>query len=180
MPSLIAKSPLEGTWPVTHGPLTLSEVELTRVTSVSAPKVGRELAAGLKSLGVSFPKPNQSTGSGAVRMVWTSRNQAFLIGGDPSGLTGAALTDQTDGWACLRLEGAGADQALMRLVPLDLRPAAFAVGAVARAPLNHMSMILSKVADQAFEIMVFRSMAASAWHEVEEAMKALAARAALS
>lgn len=179
MPSLIAKSPLEGTWPVTHGGLTLAEVELTRLTSVSAPKVGRDLAAGLKALGVSFPKPNQFTGSEAVRMVWTSKDQAFLIGGDPAGLSGAVMTDQSDGWACLRLEGAGADQALMRLVPLDLRTEAFPPGAAARAPLNHMQMVLMRLAPDCFELLVFRSMARTAWHEIEEAMKSLAARAGL-
>lgn len=179
MPSLIAKSPLEGTWPVTHGALTLAEVEPGRITSVSAPKVGRDLAAGLKALGVSFPQPNRMTGEGAVRMVWTGLGQAFLLGGDPAGLSGAAMTDQSNGWACLRLEGAGADQALMRLVPLDLRLAAFPVGAAARTPLNHMQMILMRPAPDVFDIMVFRSMAKSAWHEVEEAMKRLAARAAV-
>jgi sarcosine oxidase subunit gamma len=180
VPELIAKSPLAGQAPVTHGRLTLAEVVLDRVTSVAPFKGDKTLAKGLKALGVSFPAPNASTGSGAVRMVWTGMDQAFLIGADPAGLSGAALTDQSDGWACLRLSGEGADQALMRLVPLDLRLAAFGVGRVARAPLNHMAMILIRTAPDAFEILVFRSMARSAWHEVVEAMQIVAARAAVA
>ena len=182
MPELIAKTPLAGQGPVTHGGLTLTEMALGTVTSVAVAKPGRALGAALKALGVSFPKPNEFTGSGAVRMVWTSQNQAFLLGGDPAGLdaAGAVLTDQSDGWAGLRLHGPGAEAALMRLVPLDLRLPAFGPGRAARAPLNHMAMILMRPAADVFEVMVFRSMAHSAWHEIETAMRHLAARAARS
>lgn len=181
MPKLIAKSPLAGQWPVTHGALTLSEVLLERITSVSRvqglDKVQEKaLAKGLKALGLTFPAPGSFCLSGPARMVWTGRDQAFLIGIEAA-LEGVVTTDQSDGWACLRLEGAGADQALMRLYPLDLRPAAFPVGTSARAPLNHMGSVLMRVEPEAFEILVFRSMARSAWTEIAEAMLRLDARA---
>jgi sarcosine oxidase subunit gamma len=76
----------------------------------------------------------------------------------------------------LRVTGTQATDALMRLVPLDLR--AFKPGQSARAPLGHMQMVLMRE-KQGFLLLVFRSMARTAWHEVETAMKSLAARAAL-
>jgi sarcosine oxidase subunit gamma len=42
-----------------------------------------------------------------------------------------------------------------------------------------MSSILMRPGPQSFEMLVFRSMARTAWHEAEVAMRALAARAAL-
>ena len=161
--------------------VTLAEADLGQITSV-APFMGQDkaLAGALKALGLSFPAPNQVSSKGDVRLVWTGRDQAFLIGAAPQGLNGlAALTDQSDGWAALRLDGPGAGDVLARLYPLDLRAAAFPVGRVARAPLNHMSSILMRPGPQSFEMLVFRSMARTAWHEAEVAMRALAARAAL-
>ncbi len=180
MPKLIAKSPLSGVWPASHGGLSLSEVALARITAV-APLAGqaKTVAKGLKALGLSFPAPNRFAEKGDARIVWTGRDQAFLINADPA-LNGAALTDQSDGWAGLRLEGQGADAALMRLYPIDLRAASFPPGHAARAPLNHMASVLMRVADDAFELLVFRSMAQTAWHEVETAMKHLAARGGIS
>ena len=79
----------------------------------------------------------------------------------------------------MRIQGPGAEDVLARLVPLDLRFAAFPEGAVARSGLNHMPMLLLREAGEAFQIMVFRSMAGSAVHELALAMKAYVARAAL-
>ena len=131
------------------------------------------------AMGLDFPAPNSALSQGAARIVWTGRGQAFLIDTDPAPLAGlAALTDQSDGWARLRLSGAGADQALARLVPVDLRPASFAPGAALRAPLSHMMAVLIAGPGE-IEVMIFRSMLHSAWHEIETAMRALAARAGI-
>jgi heterotetrameric sarcosine oxidase gamma subunit len=181
VPDLVAKSPLAGRAALTLAGVTLAEADLGQITSV-APFMGQDkaLAGALKALGLSFPAPNQVSSKGDARLVWTGRDQAFLIGAAPQGLDGlAALTDQSDGWAALRLDGPGAGDVLARLYPLDLRAAAFPVGRVARAPLNHMSSILMRPGPQSFEMLVFRSMARTAWHEAEVAMRALAARAAL-
>ena len=106
-------------------------------------------------------------------------DMAFLIGAEAPGALAdhAALTDQTDGWATLTLTGPVAVDALMRLVPLDLRLSAFPVGRTTRAPLNHMQMQITRTAPDAFELMVFRSMARTAWHELAEVLEMLHARA---
>lgn len=177
MAELIAKSPLGGA-SITHGGLQLAEVPLGPITSV-APRKGQEkpLAAALRAMGLGFPAPNRVLTKGAAQMVWTGRDQAFLIGADATSLgPHAALTDQSDGWAALHLSGPLAAEALMRLIPLDLR--AMLPGTCARAPLGHMQSVLLRERE-GFTLLVFRSMARTAWHEIETPMKALAARAAL-
>lgn len=180
MPELIAKSALAGAAPLTRLDTTLAEGRAAPITSI-APFPGRVSAvnAALAPLGLAFPAPNAQSAHGDARLVWTGRDQAFLIGAAaPDGLADhAALTDQTDGWAILTLTGPAATDALMRPVPLDLRLASFPQGRTARAPLNHMQAIISRVGQDAFEIMVFRSMARTAWSELSEALEVLAARA---
>ncbi|WP_413876061.1 sarcosine oxidase subunit gamma [Albidovulum sp.] len=180
MPSLIETTASEGLLPVSAGGATLSEAATAPITSV-APFRGKEraVAAALKKLGLGWPGPGQSLRSGGVSCLWTGRDQAFLIGSAPDGLAGiAALTDQSDGWARMRLEGPAAEAVLARLVPLDLRAATFPEGSVARSGLNHMMMVLVREGPEAFGIMVFRSMAGSAVHEIAVAMRAVAARPA--
>lgn len=178
MPSLIEKTACNGLLPVAAGGVSLSELPPARITSV-APLAGKDraVATALKALGLGWPAPGRSVTKGAAGCLWTGRGQAFLIGADPDGLSAiAALTDQSDGWARMRLSGPGAEAVLARLVPLDLRVAAFPVGAVARTGLNHMMTVLSRAEAESFDILVFRSMAASAVHEVQQAMAAVAAR----
>jgi len=171
VPDLIAKSPLDGRT-ITLAETTLSEVALGPITSI-APFPGQTDAVSA-ALGHPFPGPNTRSGP----LLWTGRNLAFLLGLPPD-LTGlAACTDQTGGWCALRLTGPAAADALMRYVPVDLRPEAFPVGTCIRSALNHMAMILVRE-PTGFLILTFRSMAETAWHEVETALHALAARAAV-
>lgn len=181
MPELIAK-PALGRAPLTRAGITLAEAEPGRITSIAPyPGQGAAVSAALANLGLSFPGPNEAHGTGAARILWTGRDQAFLIGAEPPAdlAAHAALTDQSDGWACLTLSGAGADQALMRLVPVDLRASAFPAGRCIRSALNHMSLILTRT-DAEFEIFVFRSMAHTAWHEIAEVLAVLEARATVA
>jgi heterotetrameric sarcosine oxidase gamma subunit len=180
VPELIAKSALEGQRPLTLGSVTLAEGLAGPITSIAVfPGGAKAVAKALKPLGLTFPEPNAFAAKGAARIVWTGRDQAFLMGVEPPEMDGAALTDQSGGWAVLSVTGSGAADALMRLVPLDLRLPAFPVGRAVRAPLNHMNMVLIRSGEQAFDLMVFRSMARTAWHEVETTMQALEARAIL-
>ncbi len=180
MPELIAKSALEGQGPLTLGGVTLAEASVGPITSISIlPGGAKAVAKGLKGLGLTFPAPNAFVEKNGVRIIWTGRDQAFLVGGEAPALEGAAITDQSDGWAVLSLSGVGAVDVLARLVPLDLRLSACPVGRVLRAPVNHMNAVIVRSGDYAFEIMVFRSMARTAWHELVAAMEAMAARAAL-
>nr|WP_241741196.1 sarcosine oxidase subunit gamma family protein [Gemmobacter straminiformis] len=159
---------------------------MTQITAILPfPGGAKAVAAALRPFGLTFPDPNRQSVNGAMRLVWTGREQAFLVGpaapemapGLAATLDGAAaVTDQSDGWAVLTLSGPLARETLARLVPLDLRDTAFAVGAVARSGLNHMQMILTRSDTATYEVMVFRSMARTAWHELAEALQTQAAR----
>ena len=171
MPELIAKTALSGQGSAVHAGTTLAEVALGPITSIAC-FAGHQHAVAT-ALGQAFPAPN----SHANGLCWTGPDQAFLIGRVAPDLTGlAATTDQSGGWAALRLTGPMAADALLRHVPLDLH--AMRAGQAARAPLGHMQMILM-AEEGGFLLLVFRSMARTAWHELDTTLKHLAARKAL-
>lgn len=177
MPELIAKTALDGRAALTAMGTTLAEADPGPVTSISLMPGGGKLAAkGLKTLGLSFPEPNRFSAKNDALLAWTGRDQAFLIGVDAPQIDGAALTDQSGGWATLTLTGPLAEATLSRYVAMDLRLQAFGVGHAVRAGLYHMNAILLRTAPDQITIMVFRSMARTAWHEIEVALRTVAAR----
>ena len=177
MAELIATGPMDGAAPVEAAGCTLEVLDLGPMAAV-LPWPGRVGAvdAALKARGLGFPAPGHSLEVAGTRIVWAGRDAAFVIGDAPGTLDDAAVVDLTDGWAGLSLAGTGAEDALARLVPLDLRPAAFAEGAAARTLLGHVPALIHRRAG-GFEILVMRSYLATARHEVETALRALAARA---
>lgn len=179
MAELHALTPCDGLLPITAGGVTLSEFAPGAITAL-APFAGqdRALSEALRAAhGMGFPAPNRMERAGDVRCLWTGRRQAFLMGSAPvSGLEAhAAVTDQSDAWACVTLDGIGADAVLARLVPLDLRARAFPDQAAARTLLQHMSVCVARDGDR-FLILAFRSMARTLAHELGEAMASVAAR----
>jgi heterotetrameric sarcosine oxidase gamma subunit len=176
VPELIAKSALDGR-ALTLGGVTLAEVDVGPITSVAVfPGGAKAVAKGLKALGLAMPAPNTFTEKNGARIVWAGRDQAFLVGPGPAALEGAAVTDQSDAWAVLGVSGPGAVDVLARLVPVDLRMTACPVGTALRSQVNHMNVVILRVGDYDFEIMVFRSMARTAWHELETTLHMVAAR----
>jgi heterotetrameric sarcosine oxidase gamma subunit len=176
VPELIAKSALEGQ-SLTLGQVTLAELDPGPVTSVAVfPGGAKAVAKGLKALGLAMPAPNSFAERAGARVVWTGRDQAFLVGIAAPALDGAALTDQSDGWAVLGLSGPAAVDVLARLVPMDLRLSACPVGSALRTQLNHITVVILRTGDYSFEIMVFRSMARTAWHEIETTTLMVSAR----
>lgn len=182
MADLTAKSPCDGLLPLEFGDVLLSEPDQTCLTSL-APFKGQDaaLSEALKAAhGMAAPAPNRATGREGARAVWFGQSHVMLIGPEPdAGLAQyAAMTDQSDAWAVLRIEGAGAEDVLARLVPLNLSQTVFKRGHSARSLLQHMTISITRVGDTAFQIMAFRSMAGTLVHELETAMKGVAARAA--
>ncbi len=182
MAELIAKPPCAGLLPLTIGAMTLTGVAPERITSV-APFNGqsRAVSAGLKkALGMALPDPGRATGREGARVVWMGRGQVFVLGPEAPVALGdhAALADQSDAWAVMRLEGAGAEDVLSRLCPLDFRPPVFRRGHTARTELRHMMASVTKTGAGRFDIMVMRSFARTAVHDLETAMRSVAARSA--
>ena len=178
MVSLIAKTPCEGLLPLTVGRCTLAEVLPGAITSIM-PAKGQETAVSdaIKAAhGMVFPAAGRATGRDGARLIWSGQGQALLVGPASGPIDGAAVTDQSDAWAVMRLEGEEAEDVLARLVPVDLRAAVFKRGHTARTMLFHMSCSITRVGPNAFDIMVFRSMARTAVHELTVAMKSVAAQ----
>lgn len=180
MVELIAKTPCDGLLPVTIGNIALTEVAPGALTSL-APMKGQAtaLSEALKAAhGMAMPGVNRATGKAGARAIWFAQGQVVLVGPEPDATLAdhAAMTDQSDAWAVVRLEGAGAEDVLARLVPVDLRVSVFKRGHTVRTDLMHMMASITRVGGDAFQIMVFRSMAGTLVHDLKTAMEAVAAR----
>lgn len=170
--------------PLVAGGVTLAAVPEAPMLSI-APFRGRKPALA-EVLGAELPDPGgfRRLEDGA-ELIWAGLDLWLLRGlratPDLAGRLAnlAAVTDQSDGWTALALSGPGAADALARLVPLDLAPAGFPSGSAARTELRHMACLILARAD-GFELLVMRSFAASAIHEIAVAMRSVAARALLS
>lgn len=177
---LNASSPCAGLLPRKIGALTLSEVDPGHLTAL-APYKGKALGEALKAAhGMALPAPNRATGKAGARALWFGHAHYLLMGPppDPALDEHAAVTDISDAWAVVQLDGAGVTDALARLTPIDLRASHFRRGHTARTYLRHMHASITKVGEEAFMIMVFRSMAQTLVHDLVTAMEGVAARAA--
>lgn len=183
MAKLIARPPFQDHLPLQGDGVIAEALDLGTVTSL-APFKGQEAAVSADltaQIGIGLPPPNRLTAAAApdgARVVWSGVGQAFVLGPALDPILGAAMTDQSDAWAGFALEGSGARDVLARLTPLDLRPARFAQGQAARTLLGHMSCLLWRSAEARYEILVFRSMAAWAAHEIDALLRAHTARRA--
>lgn len=180
MIKLSAKTPCEGLLPLNMDQVSLAEELPANLTMITARKGRFEECSDLlkNAHGVAMPKPNRATGAAAVRAVWFGRDKAMLVGPSPnwSLKNEATVVDQSDAWAVVKLEGADAADVLARLVPMDLRTATFRRGHTARTMLGHMVVSITRVGEQAFQIMAFRSMAKTLVHDLQRAMESVAAR----
>jgi heterotetrameric sarcosine oxidase gamma subunit len=131
--------------------------------------------------GILLPDRARRVTKGAISAAGTGPGTWLLIGENtgsaliPSlksavGAT-ASVADQSDAYAILRLSGPTLRETLAKLVPLDLHPRAFSVGDVAATLVAQIGALLWRIDDAAdgqpiIELAVYRSMAASLWHEL--------------
>lgn len=175
MADLKALTPCAGLLPMTVGGLRLEEADDLSLTCVM-PYKGQ--FAAIAQSGFVLPEPGGQVRRGNGILRWFGKDTFLSIGGAlPEGVAShAAVSDVTDGWARLVLSGAEAGAVLARLVPVDTRPQALGVDRTVRTLLGHMTASVTRISAEAFEIMVFRSMAHTAVHELGEAMTHVAAR----
>ena len=179
MAELVAKTPCGDLLPRTIGELVLEEVDLGQLSLIALTGDAAALSEALQAAhGIAFPAPNRMTGKNDPRCIWFGRNQALLIGAAPDENLGknAAIVDQSDGWTAVTLRGPQAEDVLARLVPLDLRAQHFEAGHTARTQLGHMAASITRTGDDAFMILVFRSMASTLVDELDHAMRGVASR----
>ncbi len=182
MANLTAKAPADLA-AVTIGTVTLTEHPMGSIWAIMPYHGATDVtSSALKAAhGVGFPAPGTVEETGDIRIVWSGQGQAFLFGTKPETALGdhAGLSDQSDAWTHLCLEGEDAQTVLTRLVPIDLSLAALPVNRSARSSLGHMSALIIRTGEARFELLCFRSMAGTMVHELERAMKMIAARQAL-
>ncbi len=179
MAKLIAQSPCAGLLPVSIGTVIVSEIDIIQMWSV-APFKGQEAAVSARltaSIGVGFPSVNRRSHKSGKTALWAGAGRAMIVADALPDLSDiAAVTDQSDACACVRIEGTGAEAVLARLVPVDLRAKTFKTGHTARTLINHMTASVTRVGPFAFEVMVMRSMARTLVQELTEAAQGIAAR----
>ena len=152
-------------------PLAIGEARLAALPPVRRLLVA-PFAAGFPA---GLPPPGRLATVPGGRVLWAGLGQWFFEGAAKAPASGAAVVDQTDGWASLALTGEDAAAVLARLVPLDLDPAVFPPGTVARTLLRHVMLLLIGTGD-GFELMVPRSYARTVVRELSEAMHSVVAR----
>lgn len=114
------------------------------------------------------------TGPGAWLAIRESGGNAFASSLRDAIGDLASISDQSDGYAVLRLTGPKLRDTLAKIVPIDVHPRAFAPGDVASTVASHMGATLWRLQDaddgsQVFEVAVFRSLAVSFWHALSQA-----------
>lgn len=178
MVELRAQSAAAGLLPLSIGTVSVEEVDPGVLTSI-APHDADKLSAALeKAHGMALPGPLRATGKEGNRCIWFGHREVLLAGPAPDKTLGkhAAVVDQSDGWTCVTLSGAGSVDVLARLVPVDLREGTFKRGHTVRAPIQHMTGSITRIGADRFLILVFRSMAGTLVHDLKTAMEAVTAR----
>jgi len=145
-------------------------------TLIAAPGRTAALSQAFEArLGIALPATPKIVSSTAHDAIWSGPEQWLLRATTRDGFSGllealsaqAAVSDQSDARAALRLSGAHVRDVLAKGVMLDLHPAAFAVGDTALTSIAHIGVHLWRLDDgpdgSVFEIMVARSMVGSFW-----------------
>lgn len=145
-------------------------------TLIAAPGGTTALAQAVEAqLGIALPATPKIVSSASHDAIWSGPDQWLLRAETRDGFGGflealsaqAAVSDQSDARAAVRLSGPHVRDVLAKGVMLDLHPSTFAVGDVALTSIAHIGVHLWRLADgpdgSLFEIMVARSMVGSFW-----------------
>ncbi|WP_120500183.1 sarcosine oxidase subunit gamma [Roseovarius sp. EL26] len=178
--TLTATPPLAG-YNKTFGNVSLTSPADLALVSIALP-LGAEAKA-LKAIktayGADLPEPGKTALSkdGNARLVRLGADQALVVfthatpDANPvvqAKLKGTAYTtDQTDVWTGLEVSGATSREALQRICPIDIHPAAFAEGDCARTAMEHLGVLIIRTGDDTYLLLSASSSAKSFLHAVE-------------
>lgn len=177
---MIATSPLDGYAKDFDG-LTIAEVTNRAIVSIATPEGGeKRLSKAIKTaFKATVPDIGESQNSSFSngRLLGMQPGQIlFVFEHDGAGAAqvvagklkdAAYLSDQSDSFVMLTMAGENACLALERICLLDLHPDAFAIGAVARTSMEHLSVIILREAEDTFLLLSPRSSAQSFLHALE-------------
>ena len=192
-PPLAATEPLDGL-ERRIGAVTLSAIEGRALVCMAFPAARRDTVSARVSdrLGIALPDISRCTGD-AMRLIGLQRDQVWCTFASAGASAaddmlaerlgedhGVRLTDQSGGWAQLRIDGADAVAVLERLCPLDLHERALPVDGCARTAMEHLGVIIVRTAPDSFELLTARSSAHSFVHALETAAGHVAAERTLT
>jgi methylglutamate dehydrogenase subunit D len=136
------------------------------------------LAEAIRSrYGLDLPVTPKRVEQGGLAVIWSGPGQWLAVTEDGRDLAReltetvgafAAVSDQSDGLAVLRISGPRARDALIKGVGLDLHPRAFGPGDAAVTVIAHIGAQLWQLDDRpTYEIAIYRSFAGSLWRWLE-------------
>lgn len=123
------------------------------------------------------PLLSRMTGGKPHAVRTASPAQWFIVGDGPLSATdiarvidtlppGVAGIDQSHGRVRIRIEGSMVEQALAKGTAVDLAVSAFPVGHSATTLIGHLPAHVTRVAEDAFELIVLRTFAESLWDDL--------------
>ena len=164
---------------------TLREVPDLTLASVAALK-GREaeLAEAVKAAyGLELPQGPKRVASGPVAFVGARPRKMLAVSSAATDFSAlpAAVADQSDGRSAFRLAGPKARETLATLIQVDLHPRAFGPGDVALTHAASIAVTLWQLDDEpSYEILMFRTYAATLWRWIVEAGRSRGVEARLA
>jgi len=144
------------------------------------------LASIQSALGSTWPKVGHSTSNatGTHRLLGLQSDQVFaLVTSEQSKQSNGAstplptlhsdayVTDQSDSWAGLIIEGPSARIALERICPTDLHPSVFTTDRVTRTSMEHLAVIVYHAGEDKYLLLSPSSSAQSFLHAVETSLQ---------
>jgi sarcosine oxidase subunit gamma len=155
-----------------RGFVTIREAGPRGMITLRGDLAGEELRGAVKALmDLEVPERGRIVLSRRRAVAWMSPDELLLMlphGQAAAGVAklGRALAgthhlaaDVSDARVVFSLEGVGAREALAKLTPADLSPAAFGPGRIRRTRLSQVSAAFWMTGEEAFELVCFRSVA---------------------
>lgn len=135
------------------GDATSNEVDLKQAFAKIAPELGADLRS---------PSPHQWFWVGEVDV--SDSRLAEIQAALPEQFV---LADQTHGRLRMVLSGASSRSVLAKGTMVDLSPEMFAIGRSAMTQIGHIGAMITRTADDSFELIVLRSFASTLWDELQ-------------
>ena len=129
--------------------------------------VGEQIAG---SIGAEYaPGPCSSRNGSSASLLRIEPLKWWVYGAEAPAVADdhGAILDLSHSRTHLRISGPQAAALLNRLLPLDLRPASFGVGAVASSALHHVGVTLWRT-EHGYELFVPRGFAVAVWEIIVE------------
>ncbi|SMX22550.1 sarcosine oxidase subunit gamma [Boseongicola aestuarii] len=175
----LVPAPVLGGFQQTFATCSLAERIDIALISIAIPRQGKDaLTQGISARwALDMPGATKMTQANGLRAIPLTADQ-FLLAFTPENerteasvqadLEGIGYTTvQTDAWVILELSGKGSIAALERICPLDLDLEVFPNESASRTVMDHLGVLIARLADDRFWLMSARSSAASFLHAVD-------------